>query len=290
MFKNTEIQKVVSLVVILILLGFVIWYILKDLSIIKSKVNTQQEENTDSIVVEDNAEIDEIPVNLNLNADEMLRPKLNRIIIMPERFSSEAVVILENNIKTLISQLNEDPNSYQAWSDLANQYKTIDDFDGAIEIWEYLSISAEGETISKINLGNLYHYELKEFEKSESAFKDALVINKKIIEAYTGLHELYKYSYKQDTTLATDILLEGLEKNPNNIDLLIALASYYKEKANMIDSADKLSTTKAGSFIHNNDRSYWLTNAQKYYTQARDEAQKLGNSQLVELLNKEISK
>jgi Tfp pilus assembly protein PilF len=65
--------------------------------------------------------------------------------------------------------------------------------------------------------------------------------------------------------MVTGILIEGIEANPSNTDLLVTLAAYYKD-------------------IEDN------TNAKKYYEQARDEAQKLGNIQLVELLDVELSK
>jgi len=163
------------------------------------------------------------------SADEVLRPKLDRVIVIPERFSPEAEAILRKNIDTLKTQLKGDPNSFQAWSDLANQYKILDDFEGAREIWEYLSIAAEGNTVSKINLANLYHYQLRDYEKSEAIFRDVIAMNGQIVEAYTGLHELYRYSFKTPTTLAIDVLKEGITAIPDSIDLRMLLASYYTE-------------------------------------------------------------
>src|SRR3989304_944637 len=94
--------------------------------------------------------------------------------------------------------------------------------------------------------------------------KDIVIENdKQKTDVYIPLHELYKYSYKQNTTLVTDVLFEGLKEEPRNINLLITLAAYFKEIEDIV-------------------------NAKKYYTQARDEAQKLKNTQLTELLNKEI--
>jgi len=49
---------------------------------------------------------------------------------------------------------------------------------------------------------------------------------------------------------------------------MITLANYYKERGNM-SKGDQ-------------------TNAQKYYEQARDEAQKIGNTQLVDAINTEL--
>lgn len=82
---------------------------------------------------------------------------------------------------------------------------------------------------------------------------------------YTDLHEMYRYVYKQDTSAAVDIIKEGIPyvSVEAGIDLRIALATYYKDK-------------------RDNE------NAVLIYTEARDEAEKLGNTNLVDELNAEI--
>ena len=237
MFNDTDtyknIQKAAGVALIIIAVGLIGWYIVRDFSLINSQEKveetTTEGEGLDVLVENGDVDIQEIPVDLDINADELVRPKLGRTIEMPDRFSPEAATILRNNIATLTTQLEKDPNSFQAWSDLAIQYKIIDDFEGAAEIWEFLSIAAEGNTDSRVNLGNLYHFQLKNYERSESTFKDIISINNGIVEAYVGLYELYRYSYKTDTTLAVDILKEGIIAIPNNIDIRMLLASYYTD-------------------------------------------------------------
>ena len=81
--------------------------------------------------------------------------------------------------------------------------------------------------------------------------------------AYRGLHELYVYSYKQNTEAAADILKEGLEHMLGNTDILLLLASYYKNK---------------------NDAQ----NAKTYFELARVEAEKQNNVNLVDLINSDL--
>jgi tetratricopeptide (TPR) repeat protein len=238
--NNGKMQKALGAVVIIILIGLFGWYVVRDIQPQDSKNGVENTMNDGGIGVDIKTDggdvvITEIPIDSG--TDTITQPELNRTVVMPDRFSPEAVAILQNNIDTVTAQLKEDPNSFQAWSDLANQYKIIDDFEGAIEIWEYLSIVAEGNTVSRINLGEVYHYYLKEYKKSESVFKDIIDINNGITGAYTGLHELYRYSYKIETTLAIDALKEGITAIPDNIDLRMLLASYYTELG-MIDEAN----------------------------------------------------
>lgn len=240
MFTDKNTQKVVGAVIIILLLGFVGWYIARDFSPLSSEKvgesTTVENGSIESLVESGDAEIVEIPVDVNLNANSIAQPTLNRTITMPERFTPEAVRILQNNIATLTTQLEEDPSLFHSWSDLATQYKIIDDFEGAREVWEYLIKITKDNAIIRISLGNLYHYQLRDFEKSEEVFKDLLSINEKTVEAYVGLHELYRYSYKTDTTLAIDILKEGIAAVPNNTDIRMLLASYYT-KLEMKDEA-----------------------------------------------------
>ncbi|MFC1731275.1 tetratricopeptide repeat protein [candidate division KSB1 bacterium] len=234
MIENKNTQKAVGAVIIIVLIGFVGWYIARDFSL--TDTDTIEDGSIESLVESGDAEVNEIPVGVDLNIDAVVRPELGRAVVMPERFSSEAIVILLNNIATLTEQLKEDSNSFHSWSDLAAQYKIIDDFEGAKEIWEFLITTAKENVGPYINLGNLYHYQLKDYEKAESAFKDALNINDKLEQAYSGLHELYRYSYKIDTTLAVDILKEGVVAIPDSVDLRMLLASYYT-KLGMNDDA-----------------------------------------------------
>jgi tetratricopeptide (TPR) repeat protein len=194
-------------------------------------------------------------------------PSLDKSIVISALLDAEAKAILTNNIEELIEQLRVSSDRVDLWLKLGLYYKIAGDYEGAIEAWDYVSKVGPDSVnyIAYQNLGDLYHYYLKDFPKAEQNLRIAIENDKLNTRTYAMLHELYKYSYKQNTTLVTDVLFEGLVENPNNTDLLITLAAYYKEVGNSI-------------------------NAKKYYEQARDEAQKLGNTQLVELLNEEINK
>jgi len=219
-----------------------------------------------------NADIKQIPItdtNDIKKEQEIDYPELTSSIVFPDSLSEDARVIIANNIATLINKLEKEENSFGGWFDLAAQYKIIEDYESTRDIWEFLGESFTGNNTVFSNLGNLYHYDLKDFPKSEESFRKAIENDKSNIQSYIGLHELYKYSYKQETSLVIDILIEGIEDNPINIDLMITLANYYKERGNM-SKGDQ-------------------TNAQKYYEQAREKAQKLGNTQLIEAITQEIS-
>ncbi|MDP6587385.1 MAG: hypothetical protein QF535_22245 [Anaerolineales bacterium] len=190
-------------------------------------------------------------------------PDLDRELIFADSVDKEARVAIGINIDNYTELLKEDPTSYGNWLSLGLQRKIAGDYEAARDIWEYANILSPNNSISYHNLGDLYHFYLKDFPKSEENFKIAINHSPGAASYYINLHNLYKLSYKQDTTEAVNVLLIGIEVNPNNTDLLITLAVYYKD---------------------NDDNK----NAKKYYQQARNKAQEFENDKLVELLNTEI--
>jgi len=176
-------------------------------------------------------------------------PDLNRpIIILSEDISSETQYIAEKRITELSSELKETPDLYGTWLELASYRKLIGDYFGAIEIWEFVGEQSNGY-ISYKNLGMLYHYDLPDYALSESYLRKAIKRDNTYIPTYLELHNLYKYSYKEKSDLADDVLFEGLLNNPKNIFLFSTLAEYYTEI---------------------ND----ITKAIKYYKEALSEAEK----------------
>ncbi|MDP2593322.1 MAG: hypothetical protein Q8P52_01585 [bacterium] len=155
-------------------------------------------------------------------------PPLNRKLVIPDNFPESAEKSIRQRIDEVISELKDDPSSYENWLILAVHRKTINDYDGAREIWEYLNTVYPGQSVVLGNLGELYHLYLKNYAKSEENYRKAIEAEPSNIAYYRGLFDLYRYSYKTDTPAAENILKEGLEKNKNNLDLLILLAAHYK--------------------------------------------------------------
>ncbi|MEK7628600.1 MAG: hypothetical protein AAB421_04275 [Patescibacteria group bacterium] len=197
------------------------------------------------------------------NAD-IVAPKVPRKLVFPDYMQKDARKKVTDNINKLADAIHANPEEVSSWLDLALQYKVIDDFEGARETWEYLVAAAPKNAVSIYNLGYLYHFSLKDFPKAEEYFKKAIEIDPVQELYYMALHELYRYSYKQNTTLAVDTLLAGIKQSPKSINLPLALAAYYRD-----DKKDKVNTLK-------------------YFVMARDNAKEAANIQALEMLEKEI--
>ena len=192
-------------------------------------------------------------------------PKLPRQIVFPDYLHKDARRAININIDTLHERLKIDPKSIDSWLDLALQYKAINDVEGAEEVWKYLTLAAPKNAISLYNLGYLYHITLKDYVKSEEYYEKALAIDPNQEIYYNGLHELYRYSYKQETNEAVDILKQGIKQLPNSINLVLTLAGYYRDDKKDVKSAIQ------------------------YFTQARTMAKEAKNTELVKTLDQQIS-
>jgi tetratricopeptide (TPR) repeat protein len=111
-------------------------------------------------------------------------------------------------------------------------YKIAGDFEGASDVWKFVSAvgPTEAQATAFGNLGDLYMNFIKDYPKAEESYRQAINLKPDEISYYRDLHMLYRYLYKTDTTLAADILVEGIEKNPNNEDLLRLQAEYNAAK------------------------------------------------------------
>ena len=267
-------SKTIGIIIVIITIAGAGWFIFNDIN----KNNNASDVIIDNIVATSTGNVDDIQLDIvestedNILSDDVVKvidpnaPDLDKpIVFYNNELPEETKTLLRDKITKIRSRLKGDTDIFSDWLSLGVNYKIAGGYEEARDAWEYASIIRPLNSTSFGNLGDLYHFYLKDFPKAEKNLRTAIENNKQSASSYTALHELYKYSYKQDTALVTDVLFEGLTENPNNTDLLITLAAYYKEVGNTI-------------------------NAKKYYEQARDEAQKLGNIQLVELLDVELSK
>lgn len=262
-------KSFLGIVLVIILAGVVGYYIYNDITATPDTSEGTEGKDREivsigglDIEVEDgsNPVIKDIPIE---NSVDIEAPDLNRSVVFPDFFPEETRNAITVTISGLAGKLKEDPSSFENWLELSLQRKLINDYMGTRDIWEYLNVVFPTNNISFANLGNLYHLELRDFQRSEENFVRAITNNPTSFHAYRGLHELYAYSYKQNTTAAADILKEGLERMPDNTDILLLLAGYYKNK---------------------ND----VQNAKTYFELALSEAEKQGNINLADLITTDL--
>lgn len=183
-------------------------------------------------------------------------PALNRPLVFPAIFNEESRESIRKSVSSVAAELEKDPKNFNAWLNLAYYRKLIDDLEGARLVWEYLSAIYPSQSISFGNLADYYATAVKNYPKAEELFKKAIANEPTRVGLYRSLYELYRFSYKTNTTAAPDILKQGLSANPGTLDLLLLLGGYYRDLKNGAE-------------------------AQRYYVDARVAAERMGNGTLV---------
>jgi len=149
-------------------------------------------------------------------------PSLTRPISISSSLPTDTASTLRANEETVSAQLKQNPRRSDLWLQLAVDRKVAGDYQGAIDIWNYVAKTGP-DTVKYIaygNLGDVYQNFLKDYPKAEMDYKAAIAINPHIIGYYSSLYTMYKYLYKTNTSAAADILVQGLKANPGNSDLL----------------------------------------------------------------------
>lgn len=213
--KNKKIF--IFILVFVVLAGFGGWFIYRDLRQPKPEIRG------------------EIPENLeNLTAEEIKKqmPNLDKEIVVKAEMALEQADKIKSEIEETRKNLKEDYNNLANWLQLGLLYKALGDFQSAAESWEFATLIRPKDSVAFHNLGDLYWLDLPDFPKAEAYFKKAIELNPHPL-FYQKLHELYRYSYKEKSDLADDVLLESLRTNPGNLYLTALLADYYRDTGNI---------------------------------------------------------
>ena len=155
-------------------------------------------------------------------------PALVRPTDFSNTISPEVKNIVLANLEKAITAIKKDPKNIANWIDLGIQRKTLGDYEGARDAWEYAKVIEPGNLVPWNNLGDLYHFYLKNFAKSEENWKKTIALKPDYIQGYRGLFELYMYSMKEKTGDIPAMLKQGMAKNPGATDLKAMLEDYEK--------------------------------------------------------------
>jgi hypothetical protein len=163
---------------------------------------------------------------------EDITPDLNRAVTFGESIPTDVRTLIGGRIEEVTARLKEDAFRADDWMTLAVLYHSANDYEGAREVWEFLLQVLEDRQKAVVydNLGKLYKFQLKEYQKSEAYFKSSMAADPDSLTPYLELFELYRYLYKTDTSAAVQILNEASKKFPEETDPYTLLAAYHRER------------------------------------------------------------
>ena len=103
-----------------------------------------------------------------------LAPAIEQEIIFPDRYSKDAVALLEVRFIETKNLLENNPSSIEGWIDLGVLRRTAGDFKGAEEVLIFATLLNPDYYLAFANLGDLYGYYLRDVVKAEESFLKAI--------------------------------------------------------------------------------------------------------------------
>lgn len=240
MFSMTRNQTILTVVTILIILAGIALYLVPKKATAPTETATSTTPNTSSTTSTNSIDVNGVKLDYTTKGTPGVvpvdtsklppAPSLAHVTIFSASITSDIKPLYEKKIADNIQILKQNKYSLQDWINLGILYKEVGDYQAAKDAWVYASLLSPGNVISFNNLGDLYHYYLKDYPKAESSFLQAVKNDPKYVLSYVNLFDLYRLSYQTNTSKAADILKQGIAAVPENIDLVNALAGYYKDK------------------------------------------------------------
>ena len=136
--------------------------------------------------------------------------------------------LILKNLTDTRAALKSDADDYDAWLMVGMSFKQLERYEAARDVWIYLSTIWPTQPVPYGNLGSLYHLYLKDFPKSEAAYKKAIELEPVQAGWHRGIYELYRYSYKTSTSAWEDALKKGIAES-GSIELRVTLAEQYEK-------------------------------------------------------------
>lgn len=123
-----------------------------------------------------------------------------------------------------------DSSYFNGWIQIGILKKTIGDFEGARDAWEYAGVIEPMNSLSFANLGELYWRYLHRYADAEKNLKLSIAHKPNDAQTYATLAELYHYSVPEKADQAPQVLLDGIAANPGASETLTRRLAYLYEQ------------------------------------------------------------
>ncbi len=135
---------------------------------------------------------------------------------------------LIKDYETAKEKYKENPENFAALMGFGFIHYQIADYKTARDIYLKVGEISPKNYTSFWNLGNIY-MKLKDYEGAERAYLKTIENGPDQARHYIALGELYLYHFPEKKDQTPDLYKKGLAELPGNYDLLINLATHYKE-------------------------------------------------------------
>jgi tetratricopeptide (TPR) repeat protein len=160
--------------------------------------------------------------DVNNEIQKIKVPDLNKKVNFSPNTPSEAIKILNSRIEESRDLLFSDRTLLNEWLNLGINLKVAGDYQMAKDVWEYASFLNPENSVSFLNLGDLYGYYLKDLVNAEKNYRKAVDNDLMHSTPYLKFADFY-LEVLSDKQKAVDMVKEGLSVLPNDDSLQMKL-------------------------------------------------------------------
>lgn len=141
----------------------------------------------------------------------------------------------------LRGQVQKNTKDSKAWFDFGYLKEFLNDHEGAVAAWEEAYRLQPLNFLVTYNLGNSYHYFLKDFGRAEFYYQKTLEIQPAYTAAYQGLADLYRFNQKDKQDQLEPLMLAALQTDPLNQAVYYSiLVEFFAGQDDLIRARDYL--------------------------------------------------
>lgn len=180
-----------------------------------------------------------IPTNQDFAKNKILEIDRSKFKA-PNGLSNEDFEKRIADLEKFKAEIEKDPTNYENWFVFAGIKDFLNDHEGAAGAWEEAFKLQPNDFRIPLNLGNVYQYFIKDYEKSEFNYSKALELRPDFTLAYQGLMDLYRFNWKVNQSKYEPMVLQAIAKDKTNS------AMYYE---NLVEFFTKLDLDKAKAYF-----------------------------------------
>jgi len=155
-------------------------------------------------------------------------------------YSQEQIDRLFAELERLSSRLEQLPNDYNTLLKAGNIYFMLGEYEQAENIFIQILGIEPSFAPAYANLGELYAGFLIDKDKAVENYEKAVELNPWHSQYYRSLADLYWSDFPEKENEIELLMLRGAEKYPENKDFYTYLASYFRQKNNLVKAIQYL--------------------------------------------------